>query len=415
MASSRVLIPMLHFYPDHPSGSARLAYDEARFLSGRGHEVWVIAQDASRSKPECEAVDGLKVLRYPTPSYGLFDPRRVQGHQSRTKTLLEHHLKSPVRLVHGHSLLNYEGARELFGPSARMVYSVHSPVALEMLARRGEGSLLSRVHASLGSRLTHLLERKSLEESHSVIADSQYTRTLLGQLHGAWAKEKTKVIPGWVDPDHFKIAPDRQILKAKLGWPREVPVFFTLRRLVPRMGIDLLLRSLREVHDQGLDFRLVIGGEGPLRPKLEALTKTLGLSDRVRFLGLVPEGDLPALYAAADAFLLPSTVLECFGLIVLESLACGRPVLATPVGAIPEVLGRFEPAWIAEEATATALARRIAGFLKGELPAHPPEKLREGVIRHYSRERVLEELTAEALGTREAHPVLPAASAGGGR
>ncbi len=62
------------------------------------------------------------------------------------------------------------------------------------------------------------------------------------------------------------------------------------------------------------------------------------------------------MYGAADAFVLPTSELECFGLPVLESLACGRPVLAAPVGAIPELLRPFEPAWLADGSSPEAIA-----------------------------------------------------------
>jgi len=87
-----------------------------------------------------------------------------------------------------------------------------------------------------------------------------------------------------------------------------------------------------------------------------------------------------------------------FGLIAMESLACGRPVLATPAGAIPEVLNRFEKAWLAQDVSADAIARLLMDYLKGALPSHNPAVLRETVAKHYSRQRVLEKLVAVVLG-----------------
>jgi glycosyltransferase involved in cell wall biosynthesis len=104
------------------------------------------------------------------------------------------------------------------------------------------------------------------------------------------------------------------------------------------------------------------------------------------------------MYAAADAFVLPTAELECFGLIVLEALACGRPVLATPVGAIPEVMGRFERGWLAQDNSADAVAQLLRDFLAGALPSHDPAALREIVAQHYSRQQALECLVAVVLG-----------------
>jgi glycosyltransferase involved in cell wall biosynthesis len=118
----------------------------------------------------------------------------------------------------------------------------------------------------------------------------------------------------------------------------------------------------------------------------------------VHFLGRVPENILPQMYAAADVFVIPTAELECFGLIALEALACGRPVLATPVGAIPEVVGRIEPRWLAQNQSVEAISRLIIGFLGGELPSHDPERLRQIVAQTYSTENALRQLVAVATG-----------------
>jgi len=167
------------------------------------------------------------------------------------------------------------------------------------------------------------------------------------------------------------------------------------------MGLDRLLYALREVKSTGQEFCLVIGGTGPLRTQLETLTEDLGLKRYVHFTGFVPDDILPLMYGAADAFVLPTAELECFGLIALEALACGRPVLATPVGAIPEVVGRFEERWLAENTSVHAISQLLIDFLRGVLPSHDPAALREIVAKHYSREYVLEQLVATALGTRD--------------
>lgn len=394
----RVIIPMIQYHPDHPSGSARLAFDEAVFLARAGHEVWVVTQDTSGSKPEYCFQDGLHVLRYPTPHFGQFDPRRIWAHQKRTKDLLARYIGSQVDLVHGHSLLHYDGALALYSGRVRSCFSVHSPVRLEMAATGRGAPLLRRLGLLMAAHLTHKIEGRCLKRSDCITAFSEYTRTMLGRLHGAGIQRRTQVIPGWVDLNRFRVIQDREAAKYQLGWPRDVPILFTLRRLVPRMGLDRLLYALREVKSAGREFYLVIGGEGPLRAQLETLAEDLGLKGYVHFAGLVREDILPVMYAAADAFVLPTAELECFGLIALEALACGRPVLATPVGAIPEVVGRFEKRWLAEDTSVHAIAQLLSDFLRGALPIYEPLKLREIVARSYSLESILPQFIATALG-----------------
>jgi glycosyltransferase involved in cell wall biosynthesis len=106
----------------------------------------------------------------------------------------------------------------------------------------------------------------------------------------------------------------------------------TIARLVPQKGLDVLLEAFAKVPPPA---RLVIVGEGALRPQLQAQIARLGLGGRVRLAGA--RADIPAVLAAAQLFVLPSR-WEGFGLVLLEAMAAGTPILATRVSAIPEVL-----------------------------------------------------------------------------
>jgi glycosyltransferase involved in cell wall biosynthesis len=111
---------------------------------------------------------------------------------------------------------------------------------------------------------------------------------------------------------------------------REVnrPIVLFVGRLVPYKGVDILLQAVKE-----LDAVALIVGDGPMRSGLEALAQQLGISDRVRFLGSVADAELAALYRACSVFVLPSvTRQEAFGVVQLEAMAAGRPVVSTDVG-----------------------------------------------------------------------------------
>jgi glycosyltransferase involved in cell wall biosynthesis len=118
------------------------------------------------------------------------------------------------------------------------------------------------------------------------------------------------------------------------------------------------------------DTTLLIVGEGPLRRSLENLARRRGVASRVRFLGLVAHADMPAVYNAADALVLPS-VREGMPNVILESLGCGTPVIATDVGGIGEVLTSHAAGVLMRERSATALCEALA--ILAERRITPPQ------------------------------------------
>src|SRR5207245_6499995 len=141
----------------------------------------------------------------------------------------------------------------------------------------------------------------------------------------------------------------------------------------------------------------------------------LGVAAPVRFLGFVPEADLPLYYQAADCFVLPTRELEGFGLVTVEALACGTPVLGTPIGATPELLDPLDPGLVFDATTPEAIGERLVEFLNRL--EHDPgavarlrQAARAHAERHYGWDRTVEAPEAELarLASGQA-PSLPAA------
>lgn len=392
----RIVVPALWYFPEHPSGSSRLAYDEAKYLAEIGHEVWLVAMDGGTGQPEHVLDGSLHVLRYRRPRWTPLDP--TGGHQRVVRRLLSRQVGSEVDLVHAHMLLPGAAAFALYAGRARTCYSLHSPVLAELLATGRGAPVHERLRLRAAGLVRSRLERRLLAQCDAVTCDSEFTRQLVARLHGNAAAARTSVVPGWVDLSRFRVIEDRRAAKRALGWPTDRPVLFCLRRFVPRMGLDALLAAAGRLKASGRAFHLVLAGDGELRPALRARADSLGLGACVDFPGVVPGDRLPTMYGAADAFVLPTAALECFGLIAIEALACGRPVLATPVGAIPEVLEAIEPRWLARDTSVEALAALLGDYLDGRIPAPAAGELHAFVDRRYAASRRLPELAALALG-----------------
>ena len=382
---ARFLILALYDYADVHGGGQKLAHEQAQFLVKRGHDVWLLAQDPTGEHPPYRVRDGVHLLMYPSPKLGLFDPRRHNIHQQSAQKLAREFMPNPPDIVHGHALLTYDGLLGIF-PNAKYVYTVHSPVKLELQTTGRGQSFIQRLKLTIASQLTNRIEKRVLHHSDLITSDSAYTKHMLGKIHGHKIGDKVCVIAGWVDETHFTIAKERENLKHQLGVKSNSPFFFTLRRLEPRNGVDMLIYALKLVKEAGYDFQMVIGGNGTQKESLIQLRDRLGLTNNIRFLGRVSDEDLPLWYSACDAFLLPTHSLECFGIITLEAFASGRPVIATPVGAIPEIVNQVEPRWLSADNLSTSYAKTLLSYLHGDFPHHPPQALRDFVIQHYERE-----------------------------
>jgi teichuronic acid biosynthesis glycosyltransferase TuaC len=156
------------------------------------------------------------------------------------------------------------------------------------------------------------------------------------------------MMPNGVDIDRFHLQPQPDA-RAKLGWPAQ-PTLLSVGNLVENKGHHIAIETLRHLPD----FRLVIAGEGPEHNALQLLAIQLDVANRVQFMGRVAQDQLATCYCAADILVLASS-REGWPNVLLESMACGTPVVATNVGGVPEIItsanaGRLMPTPDADDA-----------------------------------------------------------------
>jgi glycosyltransferase involved in cell wall biosynthesis len=205
------------------------------------------------------------------------------------------------------------------------------------------------------------------------------------------------VNPGGADLDGFRPPVDRAALKSVLGLPKDRLHLLTVRNLEPRMGLDNLVRAMALLRAEKLPVHLVLGGEGPERRRLETLVRELRLQESVDVVGFIPAERLSEHYGAADFFVLPTRQLEGFGLVTPEALACGTPVMGTPVGGTREILSRFDPELLFKGTTPEDIASgiRSAAARYRACPDHYHNlrrRCRQFVEQNYSWERHVEML-----------------------
>jgi len=203
-----------------------------------------------------------------------------------------------------------------------------------------------------------MVEKFSLCKCQKVIVLSQFMQDKLINTHSI-PKERMAIIPGAVDVDRFRPALNKMEIRNRLHIPADKFVVLTVRNLVPRMGIENLVKAMALIQNKIDNIYLLIAGEGILRRKLQELIKELNLQSSVRLCGVVSEEHLPLYYQMADLFILPTVALEGFGLVTVEAMACGLPVLGTPIGATVEILNNFNPSFMFNDTSPMAMADLI--------------------------------------------------------
>ncbi|MDD9267243.1 glycosyltransferase family 4 protein [Paenibacillus sp. GCM10023248] len=288
-------------------------------------------------------------------------------------------------------------AKEAKARNIPVVMTFHGPWSEEI---RLEGKGLKHRFKTMVAKSW---EMKAYRLADAFIVLSETFRDILHRQYGV-PLSKIHIIPGGANVSRFKPAADRSSIREKLQLPEGKTMVLTLRRLVNRMGLIQLLEAWREVASAMPDAVLFIGGKGPLREELESRIAEYGLQSSVRLLGYVPDNELAEYYQAADLFVVPSQALEGFGLITVEAMAAGVPVMATPIGGNREILEKFRPDMLFAGKDSGDIASGLLRILKHPERWPGSEQCRSHVLEHYTWERVSQQVNEVFHSVIDLHP-----------
>ena len=169
---------------------------------------------------------------------------------------------------------------------------------------------------------------RKVQRADGVICISDYTRSQLMYLSDAAQWDKLRVVHCGADLARYPYVPPR---------PSEGLSVLCVARLAPEKGLDILVRAIADLVEGGTDVRLTLVGGGPLEASLRRRAERLGVAGRVRFAGAVGQDHMAAYYEEADVFCLPSFA-EGLPVVLMEAMATGRPVVATRITGVPELV-----------------------------------------------------------------------------
>ncbi len=387
----RILVASGTWYPER-NGVARVATEVGYKLAARGHEVTALVPRVP-DLPGREEEGSLRVLRVIQRG---FLPLTIQD---VLETRKHAHALGPfdVMLAHGASAAVGLSRADTPAPLVMACYASYPRELRFMRPRLPWGR--ERLVGYVNEPIAVVLERAAVGRAARILILSEFSRTLLLADHPD-QETKIRLVSGGVETRSFNPGSGVRAARERLGLDLRQRLLVTVRRAEPRMGIDQLLRALSILAAD--DVVLAVVGGGLLTDKLRALSADLGVDDRVRFVGRVTEDELPDWYRAADLFVLPTVAYEGFGMVTIEALASGTPVVGTPAGATPELLEPLDQRLVARGADPDSLVvaiREALDFADDDLRA----RCREYALMRFDWEHVIEaweEGLTEAAATK---------------
>jgi len=313
----------------------------SRELGARGFAIDVFTRRASPADPPVQPFGpNAWVINVPAGPASPIDKDAIPGHLDefeqnlRAFAIAEGHAYD---LVHSHYWMSGIVGRRLTQDwGVPHVAMFHTLGEVKMRARVTEHESPARLDA----------ERLVATTADCIVAASAHERHLLTALCGA-DPERIEVVPCGVDLDLFSPM-DKELSRRKLGLRDGERIILFVGRIEPLKGIDILISAAAQLHEDE-NFRvLIVGGDertAARAAELRAHAERLGVDHHISWVGAVPHEDLPLYYNAADVCVVPS-YYESFGLVAIESMACGTPVVASRVGGLTTTISDGETGYL---------------------------------------------------------------------
>lgn len=262
----------------------------------------------------------------------------------------------PYNLLHSHYWLSGSVALRL-----KERWGVPHVTMFHTLGEVKNRARVTEHEAPLRIQVEHQLAR----EADRIVCASRHEKHLLTRLYNA-DPNRIAVVPCGVDLDLFR-PQDSEAARRALGYSDERIILF-VGRIEPLKGIDILINAAAQLADESDFYVLIVGGDrgsGRQVSRLQGLASDLGIGERVCFLGAVDHEKLPLYYSAADVCVVPS-FYESFGLVALEAMACGTPVVASRVGGLTGTVRDGETGYLISWRCPEPFAERLELLLGNE-------------------------------------------------
>jgi D-inositol-3-phosphate glycosyltransferase len=223
-------------------------------------------------------------------------------------------------------------------------------------------------------------EKELVKTCDRILASTGREKDSLVRYYGV-SGEKIGVVPCGVNLDLFN-PQEKQTARKQLGFDPDDIILLYVGRFEPLKGIERLLEAMSHLKSHRRLRLVLVGGDGKDAPESRILRQKAvdsGIKDKVRFAGRIEQKYLPPYYSSADVLVI-SSHYESFGLVGLEALACGRPVVSTPVGAMESLIKQSQAGRVVSDTMPRSLADGIQSIIANSTP--PPDEIRKSVLEY---------------------------------
>ncbi len=376
-----------YFYTNFPSkrgiedgkisfigGQGVVAYNLAMEMGKRGNEIRVFSTSHDLHQRNEKLLHNTTVYYYGS-IFSIYSARFSPGGFLKP-------LKQNLDIVHCHGpapFMDFASILYKKVKKAPLVVTYHAEPSAY-----GYGSIIRRTGFQLYRRMVSIL----LSQADLIISPSEY---FIEESRLKDYRSKVVVIPNGINLENFEIKESKEEARKRLNLPLDRRLLLFINALLPQKGPDILVKSMRKVIKRVPKAYLILVGKGEMRKELEDMAIREGIRGHVKFTGFIEEKEKPFYYKASDIFVLPSTRRhESFGIVNLEAMASGVPIVASRIGGVPDVVKHRENGLLVPPKDPDALAETLIYLLENEDLRKRMGEKGKAIVKSYTWEKVAE-------------------------
>ncbi len=353
-------------FPDETGGSCTYSYQTSLCFHKLGHKVDIFTGYPDKKEND-KYFKGIHIYRH-------LNKKSIWYSAKMLKRVIDTNEYDAVLFHSVISWFIYSLIRRRLSKTPQEVAIFHGPWSKEAKLKYISQK---HYHKLMLIPFIRLIEYRYSKGINKFVVLSNYMREQLELIGDGGESRKYVVIPGGVNLSEFNRLYSKDEARRKLHIANDEIVFFSMRRLDIRMGIQNAIAALNRINLGERRITYIIGGKGSYENELRRKAQDL-VKARCIFAGFIPEEEINEYFCAADLFLVPSIDLEGFGLVILESLAMGLPVLVTPQGGMKELEDKLEGFYLTDGFKPEDISQKIQElFLEGKLDICYGENLKE--------------------------------------